>query len=130
MRLRYVRADRPRRSQLLDEMAKVTGLERKTLIRLLHGDLARHPRRKQRGRTYGPEVDDALCVLAESFDYLCAERLTSHLVWMTTCLAKHDELTASPALLEQMAHSSASTIRRIRQRVTQEQYRLPRYITN
>jgi hypothetical protein len=49
---------------------------------------------------------------------------------MTTCLAKHDELTASPALLEQMAHSSASTIRRIRQRVTQEQYRLPRYITN
>jgi hypothetical protein len=78
MRLRYVRADRPRRSQLLDEMAKVTGLERKTLIRFLHGDLARHPRQKQRGRIYGPEVDDARRVLAESLDYLCAERLTSN----------------------------------------------------
>jgi len=126
MRLRYVRADRPGRTQLLDEMAKVTDLERKTLIRRLHGDLARHPRQKQRGRTYGPEVDDALRVIAESFDHLCAERLTSNLVWMTTCLAKHGELTASPALLEQMAHISAPTVRRILQRVTQDQYRLPR----
>jgi hypothetical protein len=130
MRLRYVRADRPGRTQLLDEMAKVTDLQRKTLIRRLKGDLARHPRQKQRRRTYGPAVDDALRVIAESFDYLCAERLTSNLVWMTTCLAEHGELTASPALLEQMAHISAPTIRRILQRVTQDQYRLPRYITN
>ncbi len=36
--------------------------------------------RKQRGRTYGPKVDDALRVIAESFHYVCAERLVPNLV--------------------------------------------------
>ncbi len=60
MLLRYVRATKEERGHLLDEMEAVTVLDRKTLIRLLKGDLARHPRPGQRGRTYGPEVDDAL----------------------------------------------------------------------
>jgi hypothetical protein len=71
IRLRYVRADRPGRTQLLDEMAKVTDLERKTLIRLLHGDLARHHRQKQRGRTYGPEVAE-ICMFGSAFSALSA----------------------------------------------------------
>ena len=73
---RYARAHRKARGQLLDEMGTVTGLHRKSLIRLLNRSLER----KQRSRTYGLEVDDALQVIAESFDYLCAERLTPNLV--------------------------------------------------
>jgi hypothetical protein len=52
-------------------MEAVTELHRKSLIRLLNGSLERKPRRRQRGRTYGPQVDDALRVIAESLDYIC-----------------------------------------------------------
>jgi hypothetical protein len=49
MRKRYVSADRKARGVLLTHMEKVTGLERKTLIRLMHGDLKRKPRTTRRG---------------------------------------------------------------------------------
>ena len=38
---------------LLDEMQIVTNLPRKSLIRPIWGDLARKPRRQQRGKSYG-----------------------------------------------------------------------------
>ena len=76
IRPRYLDAGRAARGQLLDEMEQVTGLERKSLIRLMKGNLTRKPRRQQRGRVYGPEVEAALRVIAESTDYICAERLT------------------------------------------------------
>src|ERR671928_430213 len=63
MQGRYWAADRAGRGQLLDEMALVTGLHRRSLVRLLspHGPgLTRQARPRQRGRTYGHEVDDAL----------------------------------------------------------------------
>ena len=51
MRGRYLRAARAERGRLLDEMEVVTGLHRKSLLRLLHTpDLARQPRTRQRGQ--------------------------------------------------------------------------------
>ncbi len=76
MRLRYVQANRTERSRLLDEMEQVTELHRKSLIRLMKAEPVRKTRQRQRGRTYGHEVDDALRVIAETQDYICAERLT------------------------------------------------------
>jgi hypothetical protein len=73
----YLAADRAERGRLLSHLAELTDLDRKTLIRLLRSaDLARHPRARQRGRAYGLEVDDALRVIWETLDYVCAERLT------------------------------------------------------
>ena len=63
MKKRYVCADRVERSRLLDEMETVSGMHRKGLIRLIHSSLERKPRRKQRGRTYGVAVDDALGII-------------------------------------------------------------------
>ena len=123
---RYARAHRKARGQLLDEMGTVTGLHRKSLIRLLNRSLERNPRRKQRSRTYGLEVDDALQVIAESFDYLCAERLTPNLVWMATHLTAHGELEVSPPLLGKLGRISVSTVGRILARIRQDQPRLPR----
>jgi transposase InsO family protein len=123
---RYLKANRLERGGLLDEMEAVTGSHRKSLIRLMNGSLERNPRRKQRGRTYGPEADDALRVIAESFDYLCAERLTPNLVWMANHLAAHDEMEVSPPLLEKLGRISVSTVGRILARIRQDQPRLPR----
>ncbi len=81
MRGRYWAADRMRRGELLTEMEAVTGLHRKSLIRLVRGpSLERKRRHRVRGRTYGPDAEDAIGVVWESLDYVCAERLTPVLV--------------------------------------------------
>ena len=132
MKKPYSQGSRNERGHLLDEMEAVTELHRKSLIRLMNGGLKRTPRRQQRGRTYGPEVDDALRVIAESadrlhrFDYVCPERLTPNLVWMARHLATHGELRLSPTLLQQLDHISVSTVQRILARVRQDEPRLPR----
>jgi len=126
MRKRYVEADRKERGQLLDEMEAVTELHRKSLVRLMNGSLARKRRLKQREKSYGPEVDDALRVIAESLDHICAERLTPNLVWMAQHLAAHGEMQVTPPLLEKLGQISISTVRRRLAHIQQDQPRLPR----
>ena len=126
MKKRYTQATRKERGQLLDEMEAVTELHRKSLIRLMNGSLERKPRRKQRGCTYRSDVDDALRVIAESLDYVCAERLTPNLVWMAEHLAVHGEMTITPQLREKLGQISVSTVRRRLDRIRQDQPRLPR----
>jgi len=112
MQQRYRKVDRKRRGELLDEMEKMLGLHRKSLIRLMNGSLARQQRSRERGRRYGPDVDHALARIAESYDDICAERLQPNLVAMAQQLARHGELVLSDALLEQLAEISVATVRR------------------
>lgn len=126
MKKRYVKAGRKERGRLLDEMEAVTGLHRKSLIRLVSGSLERKPRCRQRGRIYGPGVDDALRVLVESFDDICPERLTPNLAWMAQHLANHGEMAVTSALLEQLGQISISTVGRRLRRIRQDQPRLAR----
>ena len=126
IRRRYRKASKLERGGLLDEMEAITGLHRKSLIRLMSGSLDRKPRHRQRGRTYGPEVDHPLRIISESHDYICAERLKPNLVGMATHLARHGEMEASPRLLDQLSRISVSTLRRILNRLGQDEPRLPR----
>lgn len=71
-------------------------------------------------------MDDALRVIAKSWDYPCAERLAGNLVWMVEHLVAYGELRAPPGLLGQLEKVSISTIRRILMRIGQNQPRLPR----
>ena len=113
MRSRYWQAKRKsERSHLLDEMKVVTGLHRKSLLRLVNGRLARTPRRKQRGQTYGPEVEAAIRKIAYSLDYPCAERLKPNLVWMANHLEAHGELRLDAKVWEQLGTISVSSLRR------------------
>ena len=123
----YADGNRRERSRLLDEMEQVTGLSRKTLIRHMNGKIVRQPRRKQRGKTYGHQVDDALRVISETLDYICAERLTPSLVPMAVLLAGHGEMEVSSSLLEQLGQVSVCTVRRRLQKIDRLQlWRLPR----
>lgn len=126
MKRRYLAAKRAERSELLDDMVQMTELDRKTIIRLMNGNLARKPRQRQRGNSYGPEVDDALRVIAETLDYICAERLTPQLVATADQLAAHDELYVTPQLRSQLSRISVSSVRRRVQRLRQDEPRLPR----
>jgi len=124
MRRRYREAGRTEQSHLLDEIEQVTQLHRKSVLRLLGQSLERQARTVQRQRTYGAVVDDALRVIAESFDYIAAERLTPNLPWMAEQLARHGELDVIPSLIEQLDQISVSTVRRILQRTRQDEPRL------
>ena len=126
MKKRYQQANRQERGQLLAEMEQVTELHRKSLIRLLQGNLSRRPRQRERGRVYESEVDEALRVIAESLDYICPERLTPNLVWMAEQLAHHQELHLSESLRVKLGQISVSTVGRILTRLRQDQPRLPR----
>lgn len=126
MQKRYEKVPKSVRSELLDEMQAVTKLHRKSLSRLMGGDLERKPRRKQRGRTYGLQVRRALGVIAESLDYICAERLQPNLVWTAEHLARHGELEVSPEVLEKLSRISVSTVWRILKDMQKDQPRLPR----
>jgi hypothetical protein len=93
-------------------MQHITGLDRKTLIRQMNSKIRRKRRKRQRGKTYGPKVDDALRVNSESLDHICAERLTPQLVPMAKDLAAHGELEVSAELLHKLECISISTVRR------------------
>jgi len=123
---RYIKAGRTEKGRLLDEMETVTDLNRKTLIRLMKSSLKRKPRSRERGKTYGSAVDDALRVVHESLDGICADRLTPNLVWITEHLDKHGELEATPDLLKQLGQISISTVERRLGQIRQDQPRLPR----
>ena len=114
MQERYQQEDRRTRSQMLDAMIIYTGMHRKALIRCLGSDLTRSPRLRERGRTYGPEVDAALRVIWEALGYVCPLRLQPNLVSTSKLLARHDELHWTPHLETLLQEISVSTVRRHR----------------
>jgi transposase InsO family protein len=124
---RYLAADRPQQSFVLTEMQTVTGLHRKSLLRLLNASsLARQPRSRQRARTYGAPLEDALRLIWETLDYICAERLTPALLPTAQLLAQHAELTLTDDLLAQLGQISVASVQRRLSRFTQDTPRLPR----
>jgi hypothetical protein len=126
MRERYQGIGRREQGKLLDEMEAVTGLHRKSLLRLMHGSLERKPRSRERHKEYGAEVDEAIQVIAKSLDYPCAERLTPGLRAMAEHLTQHDALQVSASVLEQLERVSVSTIERRLKRFRDDRTRLPR----
>ncbi len=109
----YCAGSRNQKSAILTEMESVTKLDRKTLIRSMHSDLERQVRKKQRGRSYGPDVVHALRVISEAVDNICAERLAPNAAWLCQVLAAHRELAPTPQLIDQLEHISITTVRRL-----------------
>ncbi len=127
MKRRYDAADRIERGFLLREMEQVTDMHCKSLIRLLSADdLSRKPRSKQRGHKYGADVDDTIRIVAESLDYICAERLTPILPEMALHLGNFGEMHASHELIAQLQQIGIATVGRILRRIRQDTNRLPR----
>ena len=125
---RYARAARNERGALLTEMAAVTGLHRKSLLRLLHGpSLDRAPKRTRlRRRRYGAAVAEVVRVVWESLDYVCAERLTPALLPTAQQLAQWEELVLTDEVAAHLASISRATVQRLLQRFQRDRPRLPR----
>ena len=114
MRPRYQVADRKGQGVLLTEMDQVTGLHRKSLLRLLHTpSLERTKRRRQRQRSYGLDVERVVLRVWESEDYVCAERLTPSLLPMARHLTRFGVLVLTPEVETQLATISPTTVERM-----------------
>ena len=114
---RYKKANKMEKSKLLSEMEAVTGMHRKSIIRLLNNQLSRKKRTRERGRTYGVDVDDSIRKIANSLDYPCAERLHPNLYWMAEHLRYHGELQLQEKTKESLQKISESTLKRILKRI-------------
>jgi hypothetical protein len=49
---RYRKGSKKEKGELLDEIEAVTRMHRKSVIRIMNGQLSRKKRRRERGRTY------------------------------------------------------------------------------
>ena len=125
---RYGKAGRVERSGLLTEMAAVTGLHRKSLLRLMHGPtLERAPGRPRfRRRRYRGKVADVVRVVWESLDYVCAERLTPELLSTARHVARWEEVVLTPEVEVALGSISRATVQRLLQRFQQYSPKLPR----
>jgi hypothetical protein len=108
-------------------MEVVTGLHRKSLIRLMNASIRvkRKARGKERGPEYGAEVREAISLIAQALDYPAAERLTPRLVVMAHQLARHGELRVNDHLLEKLGKISVSTVRRFLTTIPRDKPRPP-----
>ena len=125
---RYSTGGRSERSGLLTEMTAVTGLHRKSVLRLMRGPtLERAPKRPRfRRRRYGVAVVDVVRVVWETLDYACAERLTPELLSTARHLARFEEVVLTPQVEVALGSISRATVQRLLQRFRQDSPQLPR----
>ena len=126
MQQRYRKAEREERGKLLDEMEVVTGLHRKSLVRLMGQEIKREARQAQRGKSYGTELKAVVKIVAESLDWVCAERVQPALLETAEQLERHGELTLTSEIRQQLERVSVSTVRRLLADVPRDRPRLPR----
>ena len=110
---RYRDSSKSEKGKYLDEVEAVTGMHRKSILRLLNGRMSRKSRSKERGKSYGPLVGDVVRLIARSLDYPCAERLKYNLIWMAEQFHRFGELTLTNELREKLETISVSTIKRL-----------------
>ncbi len=108
----YRDASKKEKGKLLDDMEHVTGLNRKSIIRILNGRLSRKKRTNERGPTYGTEVIDAARMISHALDHPCAERLQPNLVFMAKHLSNHNQLFLDKNILAGLESISVSTLKR------------------
>ena len=122
----YQQAKRGERSRLLSDMQEVTGLHRKSLLRLLHASsLARKKRTTPRKRTYGLATEQVILLVWESLDYVCAERLTPAVLTMAQHLASFGCVHLTAEVEQHLGQISEATITRLLRKHRARSQRLP-----
>jgi len=125
---RYTKAKRRERGELLREMGEVTGLHRKSLVRLMGmASLERAPQKPRfKRRRYGSAVAGVVRIVWESLDYVCAERLTPALLSTARQLAQWEELALTSEVEEKLESISRATVQRLLACFQQDAPKLPR----
>ena len=114
LRLRYAAATREEKKRILSEFSSVSGLHRKSAIRVLNAEVElESPKRRGRPRLYEQAVQQALVTLWEASDRVCSKRLKSLLPVLIAALEKHGHLALDPKVRTQLLALSAATMDRL-----------------
>ena len=114
IRQRYRAGHKAEKGKILDEFTKVTGLHRKSAIRLLRYAFPVKLKQK-RGRTkyYGNEVTAVLRKIWEASDRLCSKRLQPFMPEMIKVFRQHGEQQINISLESLLCQVSPATIDRL-----------------
>ena len=124
IRPRYLKANKARKKQILDEFVAATGYHRKYAIRVLRkGPLPKRLKKSGRRKVYQGEVIQALIQVWEICGRICSKRLHPFLPEMTAALERHNEIQLSPETKALLLRMSRSTIDRCLQPVRFERRR-------
>jgi len=113
IRGRYLKANKAKKQQILDEFVAATGYHRKYAIRLLrHGPGPRAMKKKGRPKKYDGEVVDALIEIWEICGRICSKRLKPFLPEIIQVLERHNEIQLKPGVKALLLEMSCATIDR------------------
>lgn len=124
-RSRYPALSYQEKGALVDELVELSGLHRKTVLRLLRQQPADHggpPARADAGhdsaevgrsRRYGPDVVQLVEMLWEASDHLWGKRLAAVLPTLMTALVRHGHWQGDPDLRQKLLQISPATIDRL-----------------
>jgi hypothetical protein len=123
---RYAKSTRNEKQQILEQFTRVTGFHRKHAIRVLNHtarELAGGLERPPRNRVYNEAVREALIVLWEAADRICAKRLKMIVPVLLEAMEHYGHLRLNPEIRSRVLSISAATmdrlLRPIRERSTQ-----------
>jgi hypothetical protein len=108
--------------EILDEFSKVTGFHRKYAIRVLNrqvSEVAASGNRRGRSRIYDQAVQEALVVVWEAADRICAKRLKQILPVMVSSMERHGHCTLDAEVRERLLTMSAATMDRLLKAIRQ-----------
>ena len=115
LRQRYAAATREEKIRILSEFAAVSGLHRKSAIRVLNREVEPEPPLKRAGRPrlYDQAVQQALVTLWEASDRVCGKRLKALLPLLLAALEKPGHLAVDPTVKTSLWALSAATMDRL-----------------
>ncbi|MGH2543248.1 MAG: integrase catalytic domain-containing protein, partial [Ardenticatenaceae bacterium] len=109
---RYLKASKSQKGLILDEFVVVTGMHRKSAIRLLRHGYARRRPGRGRPRIYTGDTIGELVKVWRMYSQLCGKRLAPFMAKGVKALERHGELVLDPHTKAQLLAMSASTIDR------------------
>jgi len=124
---RYQGSTKEEKRHMLDDMEHVTGMHRKSIIRILNGRLSRKKRARERGPTYGSSVMYIVRKISTALDHPCAERLKPNLVFMAKHMISHGQLKVNDVdALMKLETISISTLKRMLANINKSQEKISR----
>ena len=115
LRQRYAAATREEKVSILTEFTSVSGLHRKSAIRVLNAEAEPEPpiKRAGRPRLYDQAVQQGLVTLWEASDRVCGKRLKALLPVLLAAMEKHGHMAVDPTVKTALLALSAATIDRL-----------------
>lgn len=112
IRKRYSEATRTEKIRILDEFVAVTGFHRKHAMRLLREERKKSGGARAERRIYDDAAREALIILWEAADRICAKRLRPLIPLLLETMERHGHIKPDPTLRDALLRMSAATIDR------------------